>query len=524
MMSQKNKIYIYDTTLRDGSQGEGVSFNATDKVKVAQKLDAFGVDFIEGGWPGSNPKDAAFFEAIKKETFKHAKMTAFGSTRRKGITPGEDKNLNMLLASEAPVITIFGKTWDFHVTEVLKTTLDDNLQIIEDSVRYLKDHGHEVVYDAEHFFDGALANHDYAMQTLQAAVNGGADWLVLCDTNGGRVPTQVKALVDETLSRFSIPVGIHAHNDSELAVANSLAAVEAGATQVQGTINGYGERCGNANLCSVIPNLILKMDRDCMSPNVLSQMTDVSYYVSELANMVPNDKQAFVGRSAFAHKGGMHVNAVKKNPQTFEHIVPESVGNQRRVLISELAGKSNIALKAKVFNFDLEESSPEIATILDRVKELEHHGYSFEGADASLKILMDKVLGKHQSFFEVNDYRTVVRQNREGVMVAEATLDLSVNGQREHVVADGEGPVNALDKALRKALVSYYPKLEEMHLTDYKVRVLNGQDATAAKVRVLIESRDGHDTWSTVGVSENIVEASWLALLDSLDFKLKKKR
>ena len=520
-MAKNKKIFIYDTTLRDGSQGEGVSFNGEDKLNVAKKLDALGVDYIEGGWPGSNPKDASFFKSIYKVSLKHAKVAAFGSTRRKGVSAGKDKNLNMLLNSEAPVMTIFGKSWDFHVTEVLKTTPADNLKIIESSIAYLKEHGHEVIYDAEHFFDGSLANSEYALETLKAAVNGGADYLVLCDTNGGRIPSEVFARVSEVRKAFDVPVGIHAHNDSELAVANSLAAVEAGATQVQGTINGYGERCGNANLCSVIPNLILKMNRKCMTKKAVKQLMDVSCYVSELANMVPNDKQAYVGRSAFAHKGGMHVNAVKKNPKTFEHIVPEDVGNQRRILISELAGKSNIAFKAKVFDFDLEESSPEITVILDRVKALEHQGYSFEGADASLKILMDKVLGKHKSFFEVNDYRTVVRQNREGLVVAEATLDLTVKGEREHVVADGDGPVNALDKALRKALLKYYPKLEGMYLTDYKVRVLNGKATTAAKVRVLIESRDGHHSWSTVGVSENIVEASWLALLDSVEYQLK---
>lgn len=523
-MSAKNqKIYIYDTTLRDGSQGEGVSFNGENKIKVAKKLDALGIDFIEGGWPGSNPKDAHFFNQIKKESLKHAKVAAFGSTHRKGIAPGKDANLNMLLESEAPVMTIFGKTWDFHVTEVLKTTLNNNSKIIESSVKYLKDHGHEVIYDAEHFFDGAVANPEYALQTLQAAVNGGADWLVLCDTNGGRMPFEIRDRVAEVVERFSVPVGIHCHNDSEVAVANSLAAVDAGATQVQGTINGYGERCGNANLCSIIPNLILKMDHKCMTKRTLKQLMNVSYYVSELANMVPNDKQAYVGYSAFAHKGGMHVNAVKKNPQTFEHIEPEVVGNKRRILISELSGKSNIALKALAFDLDLEETSEEITTILERVKQLENEDYSFEGADASLKLLMDRILGKHKTFFDVRDYRTVIRHNLEGIMIAEATVDMRVKGAREHVVADGAGPINALDQALRKALLAYYPKLAEMHLVDYKVRVLNGQDATAAKVRVLIKSRDGHQSWSTVGVSENIIEASWLALLDSVEYKLHKK-
>lgn len=524
-MSEKSqqKVLIYDTTLRDGSQAEGVSFDGQDKIKVAKKLDEFGVDYIEGGWPGSNPKDVAFFEGIRKENLKHAKIAAFGSTRRKDVPAEQDSNLNMLLAAETPVITIFGKTWDFHVKEVLKTTLDDNLAIIESSVAYLKKHNREVIYDAEHFFDGYFDNPDYALKTLEAAVNGGADWLVLCDTNGGRIPSEIKHLVEMVRAKWNVSVGIHCHNDSELAVANSLAAVEAGATQVQGTINGYGERCGNANLCSIIPNLTLKMGRKCMNAESLKHLMDVAYYVNEIANMEPNDKQPYVGHSAFAHKGGMHVNAVKKNPRTFEHIDPSLVGNTRRVLISELSGKSNIVLKAKAFQLDLDENSPEITEVLQRVKELENDGYEFEAADASLKLLIDRVLGKHKTFFEVSDYRAVVRRSTQGRMVAEATVDLNINGHRQHVVADGDGPVNALDQALRKALLGEYPQLSEMKLTDYKVRVLNGDEATAAKVRVWVESQDQNETWATVGVSENIVEASWIALLDSIEYKLRKR-
>ena len=523
MGSKKQKIFIYDTTLRDGSQAEGISFDGEDKINIARKLDTLGIDYIEGGWPGSNPKDAFFFEQIKKAPLKHAKIAAFSSTRRKGVEAYKDENLNTLLRAEAPVMTIFGKTWDFHVKEVLKVSLTENLKMIESSLAYLKKHGHEIIYDAEHFFDGAIANPDYALKTLEAAVNGGADCLVLCDTNGGRLPDEIEFWVKKVKDTFDVAIGVHCHNDSELAVANSLAGVNAGAIHVQGTINGYGERCGNANLCSVLPNLSLKMDYKTIGKREMKTLKDVSYYVSEIANMVPNHKQPYTGQSAFAHKGGMHVNAVKKNPLTFEHIEPEIIGNKRRILISELSGKSNIALKAKEFNIALNESDEDISIILKRVKELENKGYSFEGADASLKLLMNKTLGKKKSFFDVKDYRVSFQRNNEGNMVAQAILDLFVKTQRELVVAEGDGPVNALDCALRKALLPYYPQLEEIQLIDYRVRVLNGKDATASKVRVWVTSRDSFSSWTTVGVSKNLIQASWLSLVDSIEYKLQSK-
>ncbi|OED34550.1 citramalate synthase [PVC group bacterium (ex Bugula neritina AB1)] len=519
--TKKNKIYIYDTTLRDGSQGEGVSFNGEDKVRVAQKLDDLGVDFIEGGWPGSNPKDAYFFEKMKNVSLNNAKMAAFGSTARKGVLPEKDNNLNMLLESEAPVITIFGKSWDFHVKEVLKTTLEDNLNIIEKSIAYLKSHGHEVVYDAEHFFDGAIANEEYAYKTLEAAINGGADWLVLCDTNGGRMPWDVKDHVEMVLKKFDKPVGVHCHNDSELAVANTLMAVEAGATQVQGTINGYGERCGNANLCSLIPSLEIKGHYPCLKGENLSKLVETSYYIDQLANMVPNDRAAYIGRSAFAHKGGMHVNAVKKNVKTFEHIDPEIIGNKRRILISELSGKSNLVLKAQMFGFEnVDEKSDKILAIVEEVKNLENQGYSFEGADASLQVLMSRFFGTAKSFFEVNSFSVFVNSKDQQEISTQATVDIDVFNKNEQVMANGEGPIHALDSALRKALLPYYSSLKLVYLTDYKVRVFNAKEATQAKVRVLIKSCDGSRSWSTVGVSSNIVEASWIALLDSVTYCL----
>jgi len=517
------QVKLYDTTLRDGSQGEGVSFSAEDKIRIAKKLDEFGMDYIEGGWPGSNPKDMIFFERARNMTFKHAKISAFGSTRRAGNKAENDPNVAALLDSCAPVVAIVSKTWDMHVKEVLRVSLDENLDLIRDTVAHLKKHGKEVVYDAEQFFDGFKANPDYAMATLKAAARAGADVLVLCDTNGGTLTSEITAIVKRVKGEIDAPLGIHTHNDCELAVANTLAAVELGVGHVQGTINGYGERCGNANLCSIVPNLKLKMGIDCITDDQLRGLTGLSRYVSELLNLAPNERAAFVGSSAFAHKGGIHVNAVMKNTRTYEHIDPEVVGNHRRVLISDLSGKSNITSKAKEYGIDLDDRSLENQEILKKLKDLEHSGYMFEGAEGSFEILMKKALGKHKSFFSLKGFRVIVEKNGDAPTAAEATIKVQVGGVYEHTAADGNGPVNALDNALRKALEEFYPGLKEVKLTDYKVRVLGEEDGTAAKIRVLIESTDGEDSWGTVGVDTNIIEASWQALVDSIDYRLMKE-
>ncbi|MBU0651211.1 citramalate synthase [bacterium] len=516
------KIFIYDTTLRDGSQAEGVNFSVEDKVEIAKELDMLGIDYVEGGWPGSNPKDIEFFEKIKKVSLKNIKVSAFGSTRRAGVKASEDANLRLLIEAQTPAVAIFGKSWDLHVKDVLRVSLKENLEMISSSVEFLKKNKREVIYDAEHFFDGYKSNPEYALQTIQAAADAGADCLALCDTNGGTIPSEISRIISEIKDKVSASIGIHCHNDGGLAVGNSLSAVEAGAVHVQGTMNGYGERCGNANLCAIIPNLELKMDKKVIGKSGLKKLVDVSYYVSELANMVPDNRQPFVGYSAFAHKGGMHVNAVEKNPVTFEHIDPSLVGNHRRILISELSGKSNIILKSKELNIDLDENSPKIKDILKEIKELENEGYEFEAAEASFNLLIQKVLGKHKPFFELLDYRVLVEKKSDDGLISEATVRMKIKGNEEYVAAEGDGPVNALDSAVRKALVKYYPKLNEMYLVDYKVRVLNAKEATAAKVRVWIRSSDETETWSTVGVSENIVEASWIALIDSVEYKLMK--
>ncbi|MDI3281215.1 MAG: citramalate synthase [Bacillota bacterium] len=515
-----SRVEVYDTTLRDGAQREGISFSVEDKLRLARRLDALGVDYIEGGWPGSNPKDSQFFARAGELKLKHALLAAFGSTRRAGVRAEEDGQLAALLAAETPVVTIFGKAWDLHVTEALQTSLEENLRMVEESVRYLKGKGRRVIFDAEHFFDGYRANPQYALRVLAAAEEGGAEVLVLCDTNGGALPSEVARTVAEVRAATALPIGIHAHNDGALAVANTLLAVEAGAVHVQGTINGYGERCGNADLCAVLPNLQLKLGRECVSPEQLATLTEVSRYVSELANLPPQSNQPFVGSSAFAHKGGVHVSAVMRRPETYEHIRPELVGNQRRVLISELAGASNIRYKAEEYGLSLD--TPDRArTVLETVKLLEHQGYSFEGAEGSFELLLRKALGLHQPRFELLGFRLIVeKREQNGEPLAEATLKLRVGERVVHTAAEGDGPVNALDNALRKALEEVYPRLRQIRLTDFKVRVLDESSGTAAKVRVLIESRDDHRSWGTVGVSTNIIEASWRALVDSIEYGL----
>jgi 2-isopropylmalate synthase len=514
------RIQIYDTTLRDGSQGEGVNFSLQDKLLITRKLDELGVDFIEGGYPLSNPKDCEYFQEVRKLSLKQARVAAFGMTRRKGIRPEEDACLKALLESGASVVTLVGKTWDLHVTEVLGATLDENLRMIGDSIAYLKSAGREVIYDAEHFFDGYRHNPEYALATLRAAESGGAAMVILCDTNGGSLPNVIYDGVKRACSAVRVPVGIHCHNDCDVAVANSLAAIDAGATHVQGTINGIGERCGNADLVSVIANLALKKGYAVQSR--LALLTEVSRYVYEIANMNFRSNQPFVGQSAFAHKGGMHVHAINKNTCTYEHIDPALVGNERRVLLSELSGQSNIL--AKTTRYALTHDRALSKKILDLVCELENQGYEFEAAEASFDLLVRKTLGMYQPWFERLGYHVSVETDATGHTHTEATVKLRVQGDVEHTVSEGDGPVNALDAALRKALLARYPRLAETQLVDYKVRVVNARGGTAASVRVVIESRDETDVWGTVGVSENIIEASWMALVDSFEYKLFKDR
>ena len=515
-------IKIYDTTLRDGTQGEGVSFSMEDKVRLSTRLDALGIHYIEGGWPGSNPKDLRFFRRMQDVALKHARLAAFSMTRRAGGTAENDPNMQALVEAGAPVATIVGKAWDFHVTEALGTTRHENLAMIADTIAYLRPRIDEVLFDAEHFFDGFRANREYALQTLRAAADAGAHWLVLCDTNGGTLPADLAEIVREVRRQLPAPLGIHVHNDAECAVANSLAAVAEGCDQVQGTLNGFGERCGNANLVSVIPNLVLKMRLACIPEDNLRELRDVSRFVSELANRTPWASQPYVGDSAFAHKGGMHVAAVVKHPETYEHVAPEAVGNRRRVLVSELAGRSNVLWKAREYGIDLDRDTPDSRRILDALKALEDQGFQFEGAEASFELLMERALGRHRPYFELEAYRVIVEeQGAGGEPVAEATVRVRVKGILEHTAAAGNGPVNALDHALRKALEEFYPNLRSLRLLDYKVRILDESHGTAAKTRVLITSGDGEESWGTVGVADNIIEASWQALVDSVEYKLR---
>ncbi|TAN39014.1 MAG: citramalate synthase [Verrucomicrobia bacterium] len=515
------KIVIYDTTLRDGAQGEGVSFSGPGKIRVAKRLDQLGVDYIEGGFAASNPRDMAFFHEIRKEKLTHAKIAAFGSTRRAHVPVGEDVGVRALLEAKTPVCTFFGKSWRLHVTDVLKVSEKEALAMIADTVRVLKEHGKEVVYDAEHFFDGYKDCPEFARAALTAALNAGADCLCLCDTNGGSLPHEIAAITAEVIRAFPVRIGIHTHNDSDLAVANSLEAIRAGATHVQGTMNGYGERCGNANLCSIIPSLVLKTGHTCLREDSLKQLREAALFVDEMANLRPNSKAPYVGESAFAHKAGMHVDAVRKNPRSFEHVLPESVGNQRRILVSELSGASNVFLKAVEMGLNLDKSAPEIKEILRELERLEKEGYAFEAAEGSFKLLIQKVLKEHRPFFDLEGYRVIVEKRHKGeACISEATVKLTVNGKTVQTVGEGNGPVDALDHALRSALLHFYPQIKGVHLTDYRVRILDPGEATAAKTRVVIESSDGETTWGTVGVSPNIIEASWEALVDGVEYKL----
>ncbi|MGC9965400.1 MAG: citramalate synthase [Syntrophobacteraceae bacterium] len=518
------EVKIYDTTLRDGTQAEDFCLSAEDKVRIALKLDDVGIHFIEGGWPGSNPKDADFFREIRKYHLRQARIAAFGSTHHPASTAASDPNLKALLEADTELVTIFGKSWTVHVKEALHTSLERNLQLISDSIGFLRQQGKTVFYDAEHFFDGFNADPKFALATVAKAMEAGAECVILCDTNGGSLPSRIQAGIKAVKETFpDIVFGIHAHNDSDLAVANSLTAVEMGATQVQGTINGVGERCGNADLCSIMPNLCLKMGHACLGAEQLKKLRQVSRFILELANVPSNRYQPFVGRCAFAHKGGIHISAVEKNPATYEHIDPSLVGNKRRILVSDLSGRTAIKRKAQEFGLELLKSDPVAMQVLEELKDLENQGFQFEAAEASFELLINRMMGKSKKYFELVGFRVIdQKQSETKEPIAEATIQVRVGGQLEHTAALGNGPVNALDKALRKSLEKFYPELKDMELIDYKVRVLPGLPGTSARVRVLIESTDGQDNWGTVGVSHDIIEASWQALVDSINYKMYK--
>lgn len=517
-------LEIYDTTLRDGAQAEDVSFSAEDKVRVAQKLDELGVHYIEGGWPGANPKDIEFFRIMKTTPLKHASVIAFGSTRKASNSVHKDQNLQALLAAETNIITLFGKTWSLHVTDALGISLAKNLELIGDSIAHLTSNGRRVFYDAEHFFDGYKTNPEYALNTIRKAVEAGAERIILCDTNGGAMPWEIREICEVVRQEITVPLGIHAHNDCEMAVANSLVAIETGIVQVQGTINGIGERCGNANLCSIIPNLELKMRRPALNDR-LSHLKDVSGFVTEIANLMPNKHQPYVGDSAFAHKGGVHIHAVLKNALTYEHIDPAKVGNRQRVLVSDYGGRSGLMDKIEAYGIKLSKDHSKVQELVDTLKERESQGYQFEGAEGSFELLMRKAMGTHKPSFQLLGFRVIVEKKQEdGAPLSEATVMVKVGEVVEHTAAIGAGPVNALDHALRKSLEKFYPQLREVKLLDYKVRVLAANKGTESKVRVLIESGDHKDKWGTVGVSENIIEATWQALADSIEYKLLSKR
>jgi len=524
-------ILLYDTTLRDGTQGENITFSADEKLTIATRLDDIGIHYIEGGWPGSNPRDVAFFNLAKRVTFNHARLAAFGSTRKPGTRPDRDDNLNALLETETPAVTVFGKSWDLHVEKIMNNTLQENLSMINDSVAFLKQHGREVIYDAEHFFDGYKDNRDYAMQSLAAALDGGADFIVLCDTNGGTLPFELESIIAEVQQQMnnigsgssqnnSVKLGIHSHNDCGMAVANSITAVQNGAVMVHGTMNGYGERCGNADLTSIIPILSIKMDRACITPENLKKIKTLSRYVSETANLVPLNSRPFVGKSAFAHKGGIHVSAIMKTPRAYEHMDPAKVGNSRRVLVSDLSGKSNVEYKAKELGVELGKNGFDSSRIASEIKQMEQEGYQFDTADGTFKILLEKFTDQFKPHFALESFRVTIEKDKDQPCSAHATIKISVGGKEEITAGEGYGPVSALDNALRKALDKFYPDLDTMRLVDFKVRVIDGTRGTAAKVRVLIESRDQNEIWSTMGVSEDIIEASWQALADSFQFKL----
>jgi 2-isopropylmalate synthase len=520
-----NHLWIYDTTLRDGAQREGLSLSVEDKLRIARQLDRLGIPFIEGGWPGANPKDVQFFWQLQEQPLTQAEIVAFCSTRRPGERADRDPMLQAILSAGTRWVTIFGKSWDLHVSAGLKTTLEENLAMIQDSIEFLRSQGRQLIYDAEHWFDGYQKNPEYALKTLETAISAGAQWIVLCDTNGGTLPHQIAQIVRETIDRTGIgsnntpKLGIHTHNDSETAVANAISAVSEGAQMVQGTINGYGERCGNANLCSLIPNLQLKLGYRCIEDSQLARLTETSRFVSEVVNLAPDEHAAFVGRSAFAHKGGIHVSAVQRNPITYEHISPEAVGNQRRIVISEQAGLSNVLAKANLFGFHLDKQDPACRQILERLKELESQGYQFEAADASVELLMREALGQNSRFFTLNGFHVHCEQGH-GDSQALATVKLAVDGKDILEAAEGNGPVSALDAALRKALINFYPEIANFQLVDYKVRILDGGAGTSAKTRVLVEFANGHQRWTTVGVSTNIIDASYQAVVEGLEYGL----
>lgn len=514
------RVVFYDTTLRDGAQSEDISFSLTDKLRITEKLDDFGINYIEGGWPGSNPKDLKYFKEVKKLPLKNSRIVAFSSTVKEAGRPSEDTIMRSLLEADTECVTIVGKSWDLHVKDALRVSLETNLKMITRTISYLKKKKKQVFFDAEHFFDGYKRNEKYAVKVLEAAVDAGADVLVLCDTNGGGMPYEIFDIVKAVKKMTDVELGIHVHNDSELAVSNTLMAIKAGCRHAQGTINGYGERCGNANLCSIIPNAILKMGCEGLPRENLARLRELSLFVDEMANFIPDKHRPYVGESAFAHKGGIHVSAIRKNPETYEHVRPELIGNRQRVLISDLSGESNILYKAKEFNIDIEKDKKLVKQVLGRVKELEMHGYQFEGAEGSLELLIKKALNIHKKYFDLIGFRVIVEKKETAHPFSEATITVKVDDRVEHTAAFGKGPVNALDTALRKALHKFYPVLKEMDLVDYKVRVLSTKDGTQAATRVLIESSDGKQTWGTVGVSDNIIEASWEALVDGIDYKL----
>ena len=515
------KITIYDSTLRDGAQGEGISFSVLDKLNIVRALDDLGIPFIEAGNPGSNPKDLEFFQEVQKMELKQAKLVAFGSTRRKNIKASEDRNVQSILQANTEYVAIFGKSWDFHVTDIINTTLDENLKMIEDTISFMNEKGKKVVYDAEHFFDGYKNNKEYALLTLVTAARAGVDSIVLCDTNGGASPQEIAEITKDVVSKIEGSIGIHCHNDIGCAVANSILAVEAGADHVQGTLVGFGERCGNANLALIIGNLQVKSDYECLPAENIENLTEVSRFVAETANIVLNPGMGFVGKHAFTHKGGMHIDGVNKASHSFEHIAPETVGNARRFLMSEVAGRTLLLKKVQKIAPEIEKSSPETIKLMDRLKELEHEGYQFEGAESTFELIIRKELGNYKPFFELKYFKIMgEKPSVDANFSAYAMVKVHVEGEDKICAAEGDGPVNALDKALRQAVESFYPNLKKLHLTDYKVRVLDSKDASAAKVRVLITSSDGEKTWSTVGVSTDVIDASLIALVDSIEVKL----
>jgi len=514
------KIDIYDSTLRDGAQAQGISYSVEDKIKIVERLDELGVRYIEAGNPGSNPKDLEFFTRVGALKLNSARIIAFGSTRKVGMPVAQDSNVQSLLKAGTSAVAIFGKCWDYQVSAILRTSLEENLAMVGDTIRYLKQQGKEVVFDAEHFFDGYKANPAYALQVLTAAADAGADCLCLCDTNGGTFPKEIFDITEKLAGRYSAAIGIHCHNDGEFGVANSVMAVQAGATHVQGTINGIGERCGNANLCSIIPNLQLKLGYQCIPPSRMLHLTSTARFVSEIANMPHNEKAPYVGNDAFAHKGGMHIDAVNKNPISYEHINPEQVGNSRRILMSEVAGRSSLLARINAIAPALTKDSPETQKVVDRLKELEHEGYQFETAESSFELVVRKLLGKYQPFFELKEFKVMVNEPSVNGVNSSAMIKISVGDQEEITAAEGDGPVNALDNAVRKALERFYPAIKEIKLTDYKVRVLDSDKASAAKVRVLIESTDHQENWTTIGVSTDVIDASYRALVDAIEYKL----